>query len=365
MTRQRQAALTDTLRQAGVAAVAVVPGANLRYLLGLDMHMNERVSVACLTADGQVAMVLPKLEAPRAEAQATVPVRFYPWDDAEGYAGALHHCLGDLGLASQRLGVEYTAMRVLELRAIETAARQIKVEDATALFARLRMAKDADELAAMREAVRIVESALQQALGQIRAGMTEIELADVWERAIKAAGSTTSFTTIVASGLHAANPHHSNSQRALQSGDLIVLDGGAVVNGYVSDITRTVALGEPGPEARRIYALVQAANAAGRAAVRPGVSGAQIDQAARAVIVDGGYGPQFLHRTGHGIGLEIHEPPYLVAGSDEPLPVGATFTVEPGVYVPGMGGVRIEDDVVVTTDGVESLTTFERDLIIL
>jgi Xaa-Pro aminopeptidase len=135
--------------------------------------------------------------------------------------------------------------------------------------------------------------------------------------------------------------------------------------GYASDMTRVVALGEAGPVARHIYELVRAANEAGRGAARPNTTGEQIDQVVRGVIAEGGYGEQFLHRTGHGLGLECHEPPYIVAGSTDPLPVGATFTIEPGIYVEGLGGVRIEDDVVLTEDGCRSLTTFERDLLII
>jgi Xaa-Pro dipeptidase len=195
--------------------------------------------------------------------------------------------------------------------------------------------------------------------------MTERQLAEIWEREMRTAGGAPSFSTIIASGPHAANPHHSNSERTFQPGDLIVMDGGALCEGYASDITRTIALGEPSPELRRVYDLVLAANVAGRAACRPGASGAAIDQAARAVIEAGGYGPHFLHRTGHGLGLEIHEPPYIVAGSNDPLEPGTTFTIEPGIYVASLGGVRIEDDVVITADGAESLTTFERELIIV
>ncbi len=172
------------------------------------------------------------------------------------------------------------------------------------------------------------------------------------------------FTTIVASGPNSANPHHTTSERRLQFGDLVVLDGGATVGGYVSDITRTVALGEPGPDARRMYDVVLAANQAGIVAIQPGASGAEVDAAARQVIEAAGYGQYFLHRTGHGIGIEIHEPPYLYAASTTPLPVGSTFTVEPGVYIAGLGGVRIEDDVVLTELGAECLTTCERDLIV-
>lgn len=357
--------LLDALKAQSIGALAVVPGANLRYLTGLGMHMNERLSVAFFPPSGQPAMVLPALEAPRAEAQAQVALRFYPWSDDEGPYGPLRRCVADVGLAGRRVGVEYTAMRVLELRGLEEAAPGVQIEDATSILADLRMVKDAAELAAMRAAVRIVEEALRAAVGQVRAGMTERELADLWERGIRAAGSAPSFTTSVAGGPNSANPHHSNGDRAFQPGDLIIMDGGALHEGYASDITRTIALGEPGPAARRIYDLVLAANVAGRAAARPGASGEAVDRAARAVIADGGYGPNFLHRTGHGLGLEVHEPPYMVAGSRAPLAPGTTFTVEPGVYVAGVGGVRIEDDVVITDDGAESLTTFERDLIVV
>lgn len=362
---QRLERLRAEMQRAGVAHVAVVPGANLRYLAGLDLHMNERLAVAFFPSEGQPAMVLPALEQPRAAAQARFPMRFYPWHDSTGPDAALRQAVADLGLDGSRLGVEYTTMRVLELRGIEQAAPEVVSGDATDILAALRMRKDADELAAMRAAVGIVEQALRAAIAQIRVGMTERELAELWDAGMRAAGSAPSFGTIVASGPNAANPHHSNTDRAFQPGDLIIMDGGAWHDGYASDITRTVALGEPSAQARRIYELVLAANAAGRAAARPGATGEQIDQAARAVIDAGGYGPQFLHRTGHGLGLEVHEPPYMVAGSADPLAPGMTFTVEPGIYVAGVGGVRIEDDVVITADGAESLTSFERELIIV
>jgi Xaa-Pro dipeptidase len=355
--------LRAAMRPAGIPALALTPGANLLYLLGLTIHASERLAVAFVPYSGPIRMVLPALEQPRAASEMQAEIAFYPWHDAEGYQQALQQCAADLDLSGQ-LAVEYGAMRVLELRAIEAVAA-VTVQDASALLAELRMVKDASELRAMRAAVAAVETGLQAAIEAIRPGVSEREIADVWERAMQAAGSAgPSFTTIVASGPNSANPHHTTGDRRMQPGDLIILDGGARVGGYISDITRTVALGEPSDEARAIYAAVQAANAAGREAVRPGASGATIDQAARQVIEAAGYGPQFMHRTGHGIGLETHEPPYIHAASTEPLPVGATFTVEPGVYVAGVGGVRIEDNVVLTADGMESFTTFPRDLIL-
>lgn len=355
--------LRVAMQQAGVPMLAVVPGANLAYLLGLTIHGSERLAVAFVPHSGAIRMVLPALEQPRAESEAQAEIQFYPWHDAEGYQQALQQCAADLALGGL-LAVEYSAMRLLELRAIEEVV-QVTTVDATDLLAGLRMVKDAAELQAMRAAVRIVETGLRAAIEAIQPGVSEREIAEVWERAMREAGSEgPSFATIVASGPNSANPHHTTGDRRLRAGDLIILDGGARVGGYISDITRTVVLGQPSAEAQAIYTAVQAANAAGRAAVRPGASGATIDQAARQVIEAAGYGPQFMHRTGHGIGRETHEPPYIHAASPEPLPVGATFTIEPGVYVAGVGGVRIEDDVVLTAQGIESLTSYERDLIV-
>ncbi len=353
-----QAALAD----ADLAALALVPGANLRYVLGLSMHLNERLTVAFCTADGEVHMVLPALEAPRAAAEALVPIEFYPWTDAEGYGEALGRCLDTMELDGL-LGVEYTTMRVLELRAIEEESGVVAV-NAEPLLAKLRMVKDDAEIAAMRRAVTAVEAGLATAIAAIKPGITERAIKDVWERAMTAAGSAEpAFETIVASGPNSANPHHTTGDRAIASGDLVILDGGAVVDGYRSDITRTVAVGPLSAEQQRIYDAVLAANRAGVAAAAPGASGAAIDAAARGVIAAAGYGPQFVHRTGHGLGLETHEPPYINSPDTQPLAAGTTFTVEPGVYVAGQGGVRIEDDVLLTDAGSECLTTFRRELI--
>uniref|UniRef100_UPI002ADE01E9 M24 family metallopeptidase n=1 Tax=Thermoflexus sp. TaxID=1969742 RepID=UPI002ADE01E9 len=220
-----------------------------------------------------------------------------------------------------------------------------------------------DEIAAMRRAVAVAEAALRMWLPEVRIRMTEREAARRLIQACFAAGADAlAFEPIVVAGPSAALPHATPSDRPLGPGELMIVDFGVVVDGYVSDLTRTFALGEPDPELRRVYEVVREANAAGRAAVRPGIPAEAVDWAARAVIEAAGYGPNFLHRTGHGLGLEVHEPPYIVAGNTAPLQPGMTFTVEPGIYLPGKGGVRIEDDVVVTETGGESLTTFPREL---
>jgi Xaa-Pro aminopeptidase len=370
MSTTRLARVTAALGRRGLDGLALMPDANLRYLTGLNFHHGKRLTLVLVPAGGATpCFVIPALERTQAEANSLIAMRYFPWSDAEGPAAALAAAVeaafgpGARGLS---LAVEHTSMRVMELRALEAAVPELHTVDATPLLSELRMAKDEQELAAIEQAVRIIEVALGRAVEQIRAGMTERQVSRIIsDEVVAAGGDGESFENIVASGPNAANPHHNNTDRPLQAGDLIIVDCGARYGGYISDITRTFALGEPGEEARRIYDLVLRANEAGRNASRPEASGAEIDAATRAVIEQGGYGQYFIHRTGHGIGLETHELPNIVAGSDEPLEPGTTFTVEPGIYVPGLTGVRIEDNVVITTEGAKVLTSFPRELTIL
>ncbi len=361
MTNRRIERLAAALDAHRIDGLAVVPGANLFYFAGLGFTTKLRLTLALFPRHGAPALVLPRMELGRAE-RASAPFALFPWDDGEGPAAALDAAMAAAGLRGRQIGIEDNAMRIFELRALELAGGH--TQDATALVAELRSSKDAAELGAMRRAIVVVEDALRATIAQTRAGMTERQVASLWEGYIRAAGSEPAFDTAVAAGPNGASPHHEKSDRPLQTGDLVVMDGGAYVDGYASDITRTIAVGPIDDELRRIYELTLAANGAGRAAAqRRGASGAQIDAAARAVIAAGGYGPQFLHRTGHGLGIEIHEPPFIVAGSDDPLAVGSVFTIEPGIYLAGRGGVRIEDDMMLTADGAETLTSFPRELI--
>lgn len=355
--------LRTLLRAQGLDALAVVPGANMHYLAGLEFSTKLRLTAALIPVVGTPALVVPALEQERARAQLRGEMQILTWSDGDGPAGALAQAVAATNLAGKRVGIEQNVMRVFELRALETAAPAIEIVDATPILSAMRMTKDASELAAMREAVRLIEQTLHATVAAMRVGMTEREVAEFWMNEIRATGCPPSFDVAVGSGPNGANPHHSNGDRQLQHGDLVVMDGGVYYQGYASDITRTIAVGTPDPESRRIYELVLAANTAGRAACRPEATGALIDQAARTIIEQGGYGPQFIHRTGHGLGMEIHEPPFIVGGSDEPLTPGMTFTVEPGIYLPGVVGVRIEDDMVITKTGAESLTSFPRELL--
>jgi Xaa-Pro dipeptidase len=361
----RQTQLLAAAREQGLDLLALVVGANLFYLTGLPFHAGERLTIALLRTDGRGAgFVLPAMEAARVEQTSLIPFTLYPWDDSQPAREALARCVGGLGGNQARVGIESGLMRVFELRALEGAIGRAEFVDAGGVFSSLRRVKDVHELEIMQEAARMIDLSLEKLLPRIKIGMTEREVAGMWMVEILATGAEgLSFESIVASGPNAASPHHTPGDRRLAEGDLLILDGGARHKGYASDITRTVAVGKVSDQCRRIYEVVKGGNAAGRGAVMPGVTGHQIDAAARKVIEDAGYGKEFLHRTGHGLGLDVHEPPYIAPGEKFPLPIGAVFTIEPGVYVNGVAGVRIEDDVVVTQGGGRSLTEFTRELI--
>jgi Xaa-Pro dipeptidase len=254
-------------------------------------------------------------------------------------------------------------MRVKEHSLLTTFAPQATIAPADPLITALRLVKDSPELKWMKAAVVLAETVLQETLPKIEIGMTEREVAAELTVGLFRAGSETlPFEPLVQTGITGANPHALGGDRKLAAGDLLIIDFGARVQGYVSDITRTFAVGDLNDKARQIYEIVKQANQAGREAAKPGVACQTVDRATREVIKRANFGKYFTHRTGHGLGLEPHEPPFIVAGNATPLQPGMTFTVEPGIYLPGFGGVRIEDDVVITKDGVESLTTFSRNL---
>jgi Xaa-Pro dipeptidase len=262
------------------------------------------------------------------------------------------------------VAVEPLRARFHELGLLQAASPHTRLVSGASLLASLRMAKDSAELAAIRQAVDIAQQALVQTIPLIRLGMTEQELASELTVQLLRAGSEPEipFSPIVATGPNSAQPHAVPGGRRLSAGELLVLDWGATASGYISDLTRTYAVGEISQELAEVHRVVEQANAAGRAAVGPGVRCDEVDRAARAVITSAGYGAFFLHRTGHGIGLEAHEPPYIREGETTELAPGMTFTIEPGIYLPARGGVRVEDNVVVTAEGGSSLTSYPREL---
>jgi Xaa-Pro dipeptidase len=359
--------LRAALAHAKLDCVAAVAGPNLYYLTGLSFHLSERPTTGFFPASGDPVIVAGNLEASKVGG-APYPVKGCFYMDADGPVSAYREAAGALRLGRvARLGVETRRMRVMELRLVEDAFLNPRIDAAEEVFAGLRMAKDELELGLMRRAVEIAETALRATLPTIRVGQTEREIgAELLVQTLRAGSDAElPFAPIVASGPNSALPHATLSDRALQAGDLLTLDWGAAHGGYAADLTRTFAIGEVSEELKTIYGLVLAANAAAQAATRPGVAAAEVDAAARRVITEGGYGEYFVHRLGHGLGLEGHEDPSMHGKNELSLAPGMTFTVEPGIYVPGKGGVRIEDNVVVTANGCESLSTLPRELQII
>lgn len=345
----------------GLDVIVLVPGPNLFYLTGQSFHLSERPVMGIFPVAGEPAFVLPALEAGKAK-----NVQAFPYTDADGYETAFHDACMALGLSGVRIGVETLRMRLLESRILARHASGAVLVPADNLIARLRILKSASELAAMREAVEVAQRAFLAWLPVLQVGMTEKEAAARLVAALLTHGADDlAFDPIVAGGPHGALPHAVPGARVFAPGDWVVVDWGATVDGYRSDITRMVVFGTSSVALTEVHETVRRANAAGREAVKPGVTVGAVDAAARTLIDAAGYGLEFVHRTGHGLGLEAHEPPYIVPEGEQVLSPGMTFTVEPGIYLEGEAGFRVEDDVLVTEAGVETLTSLSREPFLL
>lgn len=360
----RQIRLANELRRAKLNCLALNPGPSLTYLTGLHFHLMERPVVAFFAPERPVVLVIPALEAAKTEA-LPFPARVYTYgEDPATWPNLFKQAVLDAQIDGA-VGVEPTQIRYLELRLIEGALPEIKLTSAEDSLAELRMRKDSEELSHMRRAVEIAQHALQNTLPAIQVGMSERQVAAELTLQLLRAGADAQmpFAPIVSGGPNSANPHASPSERPLASGDLLVIDWGAYYEGYCSDLTRTFAIGEVDPEFQHIAEIVGQANEAGRRAAGPGIPAGQVDRAARSVIEAAGYGVYFTHRTGHGLGMQGHEPPYIRADNPLILDAGMTFTVEPGIYLLNRNGVRIEDNVVITENGSETLSDLPRELI--
>ncbi|MEW6030833.1 MAG: M24 family metallopeptidase [Chloroflexota bacterium] len=354
--------LAASLRTSGLDAVILNPGPTLTYLTGLRFHLMERPVVLLFVPEKNPAIVLPELEMEKVREVAVTP---FPYgEDPSGWHAAFRGAVQSLDLDDKRIGVEPRQLRLLEFQFVRNAAPEAEYPDATDALAQLRLRKDKDEVEKMRRAVKIAQDALEAAIPLIKIGMTEKELSAELVVQLLKHGSEPEmpFSPIVSGGPNAANPHASPSDRKIQRGDLLVIDWGAAYEGYISDLTRTFAVGEADAEFQKIHRVVQEANAAGCAAAKPGVPCADVDKAARAVIEKAGYGQFFTHRTGHGIGMEGHEAPYMRGDNMQILEFGMAFTVEPGIYLPGRNGVRIEDNVVITAEGADVLSDMPREM---
>jgi Xaa-Pro dipeptidase len=364
MTTSRFSRLFSAMDSAGMEVVALNPGPSLTYLTGLTFHLMERPTVLLAALPDQVGLILPRLEVGKLS-QSSRPMQAFTFDDNPAlWPDTFRKACQALGIDGKTVGVEPIRLRYLELGYLQQAAPKAQFVSAADILEGLRMQKDAAEVAKMRQAVRIAQDSLEATLKLAQVGMTEREFAAELTIQMLRGGADAGnpFAPIVASGPNSANPHAGASERRLTAGDLLVIDWGASYQGYVSDLTRTFAIRDVDAQMRAVAAIVAEANTAGRAAARPGIPAGDVDRAARAVIERAGYGEYFTHRTGHGIGMEGHEPPYMFAENSLELAPGMAFTVEPGIYLTGKGGVRVEDNVVITDTGAETLSDLPREL---
>ncbi|NYJ08154.1 M24 family metallopeptidase [Petropleomorpha daqingensis] len=362
-------AARDVAGELGLDLLVFTPGSDLRYLCGYSAHAMERLTALVVPARGEPFLVVPRLEAPMVDASpaGALGLSVQAWDETDDAFSVL------AGEVSQRLG--RTPSRVAvgnrtwaeHALGVQRALPGSALELAAPVVDRLRMVKNAAEVEELAAAGAAIDRVHARMAGILRVGRTEAEVGADIAAAILEEGHIGVDFTIVGSGPNGASPHHDVSARVIEAGDVVVVDiGGETATGYRSDCTRTYAVGQaPGPDVAEWYGVLQEAQAAATAAVRPGVTAEEIDAVARRVITDGGYGEYFIHRTGHGIGLDTHEAPYIVEGNDLPLVAGMAFSVEPGIYLPGRCGARIEDIVVCTEDGVQNLNGGPRELVVL
>lgn len=354
MARAAQAAAT-----AGLAGVLVAPGPDLVWLTGYrPTAMTERLTLLVLTTDRHPTLVVPALERPDAESAPGAPaMTMVDWTDATDP----YRLAAGLLRPDGRYGISDSAWAIHVL-GLSRALPDSRYEALTSCLPMLRAVKDGAELARLAVAGAAADAAYREILGASFAGRRELEVAADLASVLRRFGHEQVDFTVVGSGPNGASPHHEAGERVIERGDAVVLDFGGLRNGYGSDTTRTVSVGPPSAEVRHVHEIVRRAQQAAFEAVRPGVPCAEIDRVARQIITDAGYGPQFIHRTGHGIGVTTHEPPYLVEGETQPLVPGMCFSIEPGIYLPGRFGVRIEDIVTVTENGGRRLNNTDHGL---
>lgn len=347
---------------AGLAGLLVAPGPDLVWLTGYTpTAVTERLTLLVLAAGRDPVLVVPTLEAPDAErALGASTLTLRDWTDGKDPYAATAALLDTAG----RFGISDNTW-AMHLLGLQQALPGTSYASLTEALPMLRAVKDAAELELLAAAGAAADAAFEEIRAVPFAGRRESDVAADLAALLRRSGHSQVDFTIVASGPNGANPHHEADDRVIERGDMVVLDFGGLVDGYGSDTSRTVHVGEPSDEERRVHDLVREAQEAGFRAVRPDAACQEVDRAARAVITDAGYGEYFIHRTGHGIGVTTHEPPYMIEGEEQPLVPGMCFSVEPGIYLPGRFGVRIEDIVTVTEEGGRRLNNTTREMVIV
>jgi Xaa-Pro aminopeptidase len=359
LDRLRRAAVEAAER--GIDALLVTPSLDFAYLLGYRAPALERLTCLVIPAEGDPRLVLPRLEEPLARhrlGELTEVVELLPWEETDDPTRLVRAAID---VAARRVAVQdqMWARFVLRLQAVLDPTELVA---AGHTLAALRRVKSAEEIDRLRSAARAADGVMAAITGERLSGRSEAEVSRRIRDLLIDAGHETADFAIVGSGPNSASPHHEAGERRIEPGDAVVIDMGGTLAGYCSDTTRTAFVGDPPAEFAELYGVLQAAQGAACEAVRPGVPAAELDAVARDLIADAGYGDYFIHRTGHGIGMETHEEPYIVASNAEPLVAGNAFSIEPGIYLTGRWGARIEDIVVCTESGGERLNTTSTEL---
>ncbi len=365
MTFDGERILRDLMARTELDAIALVPGANFRHVYGKSFHQNERSLVVLLIREGKNLAVVPQLEAASFDMIGFGGAEFH-WRDNDG-ANAAFDALAD-HCDPKRIGVEGQTMRVLEHHGLKRAFPEAEIVDMhKAISSALRLHKSDADIDLMRKAIAISEDALRRTLDEVRIGQSETDIESLLLKNLFGAGAEgLSFDPIVAAANNSHKPHaKARADYAIQAGDALLLDFGADYRGYKADITRTVFIGHCPDDAHGVYDTVLFANHAGREISGPGVSAHAIDDCVLGVLEASPYSEFIRTKTGHGLGRDVHEDPYIMRGNHQQMEPGMVFTIEPGLYLPGRFGVRIEDDIVITGDGAESLTTLPREVTVI
>lgn len=351
----------QVMQQQGVDYLFVGPGADLHYLIGTAGMENERMMLFIIPREGEPIMIVPALEKLATSKYATF-FEMLDWKDADGPQHRLKQVLNKSGNVKGAVGNHLWSMFLLELQKTLPDASWLLASE---VLKKLRITKSAEEIQLMKQAAAVADKAFSELINSSFAGRSERQVMGEINNLLLKYGQEEMLFCIVGSGPNGAQPHHHTGDRVIQPGDMVVLDFGGSYKGYCSDMTRTVLVegGSPDVEYQKVYDAVNAARAAAHKHAKPGVSCESVDAAARAVITEAGYGEYFVHRTGHGIGMEVHEEPYIVGGNQLPLEPGMAFSIEPGIYLPGRFGVRIEDIAVVTEDGEENINLSTHELV--
>ena len=365
MSNQKINKLISILDNQDLDALALVPGSNFRYATGGNFHLMERPTLLIVSKTCRPIAILPVLEV-ESFAQLNIDADIVEWQDSDGYQSAFDKGFNKLGFIS-KIGVEGQRMRVFEMQAIEKSLSNITIVNAQKLISKMRLIKDHQEIEHLRQAVKIAESALTDTIKFVTVNKTEIEIKNFLIQQLYQHGAEDiAFDPIVLAAENSALPHgHSRNDYHISEDDCLLFDFGATVNGYHSDITRTFFVGSASDEYKNIYAAVLKANQIGKKISKPKLTLHDLDDQVLNSLCDSGYEDLIVHKTGHGLGMDVHEDPYVMRNNQEVLEAGMVITIEPGLYKQGSLGVRIEDNILITDSGCESLTSFSRDLTVI